>query len=546
MVLLMLVYITKHNFSKIVRKIPLNSVNLDGQLYERYNIILDTIFSKYEKTELLLYKILSEDPKRFLDEVYTKVQEKEDTYTWVYEEKKKPCYHGSPNCPRLTSPFENYKIPLPIKYKGIITVKALEHIVLKELSDLEQIIVRKNVDLYRNWWYSEGENLYKSNLSTFLMRVNMKFQPEPRIIDIKEFKQENSGIVEFDNCTLSEIERRIDEIITAQKDYFKANEKHSSILRAYVKCTYHVLVKDYIPRLNSCIYSDEDIKAILKEYDEKFKVPLKILLKNYFRIKNNPELKIESNILDGLGFVPCGFPDCFLKFNDVDLQIKNKNFTVVVNDIKDEYELFLNSFLGEPLFAKTYISMYYPFTYQEILERWEYLIHGDAHYSIYIDDIESYIKPQLGLSFNNNIRWNSKLKAKYEYGFIEPFNGYIVGTHKGNIEFNERDYLDDILPLDAVTDAKVRNDIMLEWFFNNGDCDYDDLNLFDWDLINKVFPNLSYTEYKKLYDMSPYVIFLNKSIWDNTFSQIVDLNFCDKVLEYKKPRYNNFDEELPY
>ena len=76
----MLVYITKHNFSKIVRKIPLNSVNLEGQLYARYNQILNTIFSKYEKTELLLYKMLSEDPKKFLYEVYAKVQDKEDTY----------------------------------------------------------------------------------------------------------------------------------------------------------------------------------------------------------------------------------------------------------------------------------------------------------------------------------------------------------------------------------------------------------------------------------------------------------------------------------
>lgn len=542
----MLVYITKYNFSRIVRKIPMKNVNLEGQLYPKYDNILDSIFSKFEKTELLLYKMLSEDPKKFLDEVYAKVQDKEDTYTWVYEEIKKPCYHGSPNCPRLTSPYENYKIPLPIKYKGIITDKSLEHIVLKELSDLEQIIVRNNVDLYRNWWKSEGEILYNSNKDTFLMRVNMKFQPEPRIRDIKEFKQENSGIVKFENCTLEEIERRIDEIIIAQRDFFKVNEKHSSILHAYVKCTYHVLVKDYIPKFNLCIYSDEDIKAVLKEYNEKFKTPLKILLKNYFRIKNNPDLKMESNILDELGFDPCRFPNCFLRFNDVDSQNENKDSTIVVNNIKDEYELFLNFFLGEPLLAKTYISMYYPFTYDEILERWEFLIHGDAHYSVYIDDIESCIKPQLGLSFNNEIRWNSKLKAKYEYGFIDPFRGYIVGTHKGCVEFNEREYLDDILPLNVINEANARNDIMFDWFLRNGDCEYNDLNLYDMDLVNKKFPYLSYEEFKNIFDMTPYVFLLNKSLWENTFSKIINMEFCDKVLGYNKIHQNTIFEELPY
>lgn len=542
----MLVYITKHNFSKIVRKIPLNSVNLEGQLYARYNQILNTIFSKYEKTELLLYKMLSEDPKKFLYEVYAKVQEKEDTYTWVYEENKKPCYHGRPNCPRLNSSFENYKIPLPIKYKGIITNKPLEHIVIKELLDFEQENVRNNVDLYRSWWKTEGELLYKSNIETFLMRVNMKFQPEPRIKDIKEFKQENSGVIEFDNYTSAEIERRIDEIIIAQRDYFKANEKHSSILRAYVKSTFQVLVRDYIPKFNSCDYSEVDIKSVLKEYNEKFKDPLKILLKNYFRIKNNPDLKIESRILDELGFSPCGFPDCFnLLAPSEDIFDANK----FIEYEKDEYELFLNFFLKNISFAKTFISMYYPFTYQEIIERWNYLEHGDAHYTVYLYDIESSIRPKLGLSFNKNIRWNSKLKAKYEYGYIDPFNGYIVGTHTGNVELEERDYQDDILPIDIINDIKRRNNIMLDWFFNNDNYenyDYNDLNLFDLDLINKVFPKLSYEECKNLFDKTSYVFFSNKSIWENTFSKIINLEFCDKILGYQKSQHYYIDDELPY
>ena len=133
----MLVYITKNNFSKIVRKIPVKGLILEGDLYVRYNVNLNAIFSSFEKSELLLYKMLSEDPDKFLNEVYTQITEREDTYTWVYEEKKKPCYHGKPNCPRLHSDFENYQVPLPIKYKGIEKDILLDRLKISDLTEGE-------------------------------------------------------------------------------------------------------------------------------------------------------------------------------------------------------------------------------------------------------------------------------------------------------------------------------------------------------------------------------------------------------------------------
>ena len=134
----MLVYITKNNFSKIVRKIPVNGLKLDGDLYVRYNKNLNAIFSKFERTELLLYKMLCENPEKFLEEVYAKADKREDTYTWVYEEQKSPCYHGDPNCPRLNSDFENYQVPLPIKYKGIESDIPLDRLRISDLSENEQ------------------------------------------------------------------------------------------------------------------------------------------------------------------------------------------------------------------------------------------------------------------------------------------------------------------------------------------------------------------------------------------------------------------------
>ena len=543
----MLVYITKNNFSKIVRRIPVMDVNLEGNLYVRFNVNLNAIFSKFEKSELLLYKMLSENPDKFLNEVYTQITEREDTYTWVYEEKKKPCYHGTPNCPRLHSDFENYQVPLPIKYKGIEKDILLDRLKISDLTEGEKNIVIANVERYRNWWKHIGEILYKSDKDIFLMRVNMVFQPNPRITDIREFKQENSGIEEFENFTLSEIEEEIDNLIIAARNYYFESEKNTSILRAYSKYTYHILVRNEFPGFAECNYSYEEIRSFLEDYNKRFKEPLKKLLRNYFRIKNNPDLKMESTILDALGFVPCGACG-YNPHLDVIRMDKIEHYKEEFCD-KEECDKFLNLFLDNNVlsFARAYISMYYPFTYQEIIDRWEYIIHGDAHYSALNFDFDEIVEsPVWGLSFNNNIRWNSKLKARYEYGLIDEFKECIVGTHRGEVGFNEREYLDDILPLDIVREADIRNGLMKIKYLHEGDWDRGNTNMYDLDLIQKKYSFINFEEFKSMLYSTPYVFLFNKSIWDNTLSKIIDLEFCDKVLGCPKPHYYYVPEELPF
>ena len=52
--------------------------------------------------------------------------------------------------------------------------------------------------------------------------------------------------------------------------------------------------------------------------------------------------------------------------------------------------------------------------------------------------------------------------------------------------------------------------------------------------------------FKNIFDMTPYVFLLNKSLWENTFSKIINMEFCDKVLGYNKIHQNTIFEELPY
>lgn len=65
-----------------------------------------------------------------------------------------------------------------------------------------------------------------------------------------------------------------------------------------------------------------------------------------------------------------------------------------------------------------------------------------------MSDIDTLYRPKLGLVFNKNIRWNSKLRAKFDYGLWNPFLGVYEGTDHGQTEHDEIDFEDIMIPLD--------------------------------------------------------------------------------------------------
>jgi hypothetical protein len=127
---------------------------------------------------------------------------------------------------------------------------------------------------------------------------------------------------------------------------------------------------------------------------------------------------------------------------------ENLPYTLLDNYILKVYKYYLNFFLNNIEFAKQYISMHYPFDYSFLIENWSFLEQGTAHYCVYLIDTETIYPSIFGLAFNKNIRWNSKLRARFEYGFDNHFIGYVEGTGIGPVEFEERDYLDNMIPLD--------------------------------------------------------------------------------------------------
>lgn len=301
------VYITKANASKIIKLVDLKKITIEGDMYIRNNIVLNAMFSKYEKQELLAYKMLMEDPESFMSEIYEKLLDKkgEDSYWWIYENHSSPAYHLDPECPLLCSNFKNYRIPASIRFRRITKAKNVESIDDKILTEEEKRIVHENVDKYRKWWKDEGFELFKTDKDLFLMHVNNKFQPDPRVRDIKEFEWTNSGIEEIDNSSLQEIEDNIDKLIKESGKYYYQSKKHISILKHYAKWTSYAYKEDKSFPNNDTGYTDNEIRFLLKEYNESFKDPLKTILKEYYRRKNNPDLAINENLTCQLGFKPC-------------------------------------------------------------------------------------------------------------------------------------------------------------------------------------------------------------------------------------------------
>lgn len=296
------VYITKSNAAKILRKIDLNKIQIEGDVY-KHKIYM---FSRYEEKALLAYKELMKNPEEFITEIYVKCNKEfeEDTFWWVYENKSTPAYHCSPSCERLLSGYKNYKVPVAIRYKGIRDNENKEAIKEQDLNEEEIEIVKSNVKTYRRWFNDYEGYLKKGKEEEFLNHLNMTFQPEPRIRDMKALELANSGIVRIENNTLEEVEDKIDSLIKEAGKYYYADKKNTAILKQYSRYTSIAYTNKHLMR-NETGFDENVVKEFLKDYDKRFKFPLKYYLREYYRIKYNPELKMNQKVLEMIGFHQC-------------------------------------------------------------------------------------------------------------------------------------------------------------------------------------------------------------------------------------------------
>ncbi len=317
----MQVYITKSNLLKILRKLDIPKEKMEGFYYkdvvENYfrkqgvvfneqvllfrENVLNKMFNRFERNILFSYKEMMENFEEFINEVYVPREKREDTYWWIYEEDNPPVYHYDKNCPTLHSDFKNYKIPSSIRYRKI----SLENRSTTTLNDdmltnEERKIVKKTVEEYRTWWKQEGEYLFEDDPDALLALVNMKYTPNPPVRRIEEFIMKNSGVEKMENASVEEIIIKINKLIDDYKNNFEQDDKHQRILRRYQAW------RSNSPKFDSTIgYTDDEIREILKDNENRFKNPLKYYLKELYRRVNNPTLGFDEELLIQLGFRPC-------------------------------------------------------------------------------------------------------------------------------------------------------------------------------------------------------------------------------------------------
>jgi hypothetical protein len=264
-------YITIANANSIIFKSDLKQVDLKKQLYK----IPIYFFNNYEKNALLAFQELLSDPERYFTEIY-KPYRAIDTYTLVFEGRL-PAYHNDPSCIRLNSDFENYEIPQEIQSQGTNKVQEFR------------------------LWFSQVMHLLEDRPDAFVARMQAKWGI---LTNVNAIVLENSGNTHVENYSIEDLEPEIDTCIKSAGRFYYRDGKTKTILRQYSK--YASLWKKEDPLKNNHTgYSDTEVKALLKYYDETFKKPLKRNLMEYYRLKLNPDIQMEGYLLERLGFRAC-------------------------------------------------------------------------------------------------------------------------------------------------------------------------------------------------------------------------------------------------
>ena len=279
-------FITKSNLDSILKKIDYDKITVtDEGIYHKKIFILGT----REKKEILGLKLLLEDTEVFILEYYD-AHISTDNLQFIYEGGA-PAYHCDYQCEKLSSQYKNFRIPEIIKERA------------KEKGGEE--LVEKEVKRFRKW-FNENRDLLDSNPQLFLNRLAATWFVD---VPLNEIERKNSGIEYVENIDLRRLGNIIDNILNAASKFYNGStEEKKKILRRFGTAAYYhskagiEIDREYLETL-----SEKEVKDFLKDYEQKIKIPLRQALKDYHRVKINPNLTFEGLLLDKLNFKKCSF-----------------------------------------------------------------------------------------------------------------------------------------------------------------------------------------------------------------------------------------------
>lgn len=254
------VFITNSNTNKFQIK---NSKRSNTEIYKSlYDLPLNFMFSYPELSLLQVYKEVCKSHNDKLV-VYRKIEQKEDTDRFVWEGGA-PAYHKTSTCHVLHSDFLNLEIPAEIQGQG-----------------------KQSITRYRTF-VKQNSKLLKENESSFIDKLEARFMLKNRP---KSITHQNSGSNECKNFNLEELKRTIDGVINSAQSYMKSDKETSGIIENKGYGTHKV--------------KEAKIEGHPLHRWHQYKVELKHLLKEYYQVRFNPELKFERTLLDQVGFIAC-------------------------------------------------------------------------------------------------------------------------------------------------------------------------------------------------------------------------------------------------
>lgn len=272
-------FITDANARRIIQQTEINSVNLAGEIFNRAIFF----FSDYEIQQLLAYKQLIDDTEVFVRDTYKPIVLKKDSYRYVYEyDEEMPAFHKILECSHLNKDYENFTIPDDIRYK-----------------ENRQLNFTKINEFRR--WFPTVEHLFKNDKQAFVFRLKQKFGI---ITNPEALEAANSGPMDLVNYDITELKDQINLKIKLAGRFYYASNKNTTILKRFSKFSYLGFIEEPI-RNNDTGYTDEELKLFLRDYHQLIKKPIKILLREYYRIQYNPDLNFNSELLLFLNFKPC-------------------------------------------------------------------------------------------------------------------------------------------------------------------------------------------------------------------------------------------------
>ena len=281
-----LVYITKSTLNQIMNKVDEEEIKNQLENVEILKIGNNKFdfLNKLQVRQILLYKYLSEN----ITEIHTfkKIEKKADGNRFLIKTST-PKYHLYSDCEYLKSNFENMLIPRAIFDKGEDTIEKYRDYMKSEFGDFEP-------------------KKYKDQIDLIVSRINNKFQVEVFKSELAILEADNKGTTQINNLSLVEIQEKA---IKLMNEYENLCKTYPDVFPQYTMKSFLSVSNPnelkYIPPRYFKEGKKDEFLALLRNFYTNIQTATFDVLKSYFMVYYNPELKFNGDLLEQLGLKPC-------------------------------------------------------------------------------------------------------------------------------------------------------------------------------------------------------------------------------------------------